>query len=279
MTAPLTTVQREPKAAMGRLGKALVAILTIVPEEYEAIRKVDDFSKFVERTPFRYRNRKTDGEYDIVLAQALDRSNVPCGEMVTEVAEKFRPEFLILSGIAGGVSDRDSVSLGDVIVADYVDYYEMRKFSKKKDQLRRLPLDHPSALLRSFAQRVEQEGAWKDGIKVDRPSQGSPKVIVGNLIAGEKLLGDKGNKYQSRILSTFDKALAVDMESFGLARSVYTARGTRYYNLNYLVVRGISDLVDHEDNDDERKKWRPYAAATAAAFAVSVADQVLASYE
>src|SRR3546814_19273268 len=84
----------------------------------------------------------------------------------------------------------------------------------------------------------------------------------------------KENEYQCRILKEFDKELAVDMESYGLARGVYNARSTRHYNLNYLIVRGISDLVDQEGNNEQRIKWRGYAAATAAAFTVSVCDEI-----
>lgn len=110
---------------------------------------------------------------------------------------------------------------------------------------------------------------------MERPKAGEPKVIIGNLIAGEKILGDGENEYQRQILEDFDKAIVVDMESYGLERGVYSARGTRYYNLNYLIVRGISDLVNDPGNDDTRRRWRDYAASTAAAFALAVVDELV----
>jgi nucleoside phosphorylase len=113
-------------------------------------------------------------------------------------------------------------------------------------------------------------------IKAERPAAGEPKVIVGNLIAGEKILGDGENNYQRQILEKFDKAVAVDMESHGLARGAYSARSARHYNLNYLIVRGISDMVDDQGNNETRKRWRAYAAATAAAFSMSAVDQLVA---
>jgi nucleoside phosphorylase len=131
-------------------------------------------------------------------------------------------------------------------------------------------------LRETITQRVKMQGHWRDRVAAGRPVDGEPKVIEGNLIAGDKILGDGENVYQKMILEEFDKALAVDMESYGLARGVYNARSTRHYNLNYLVVRGISDLVDKEGNDGQRKLWRDYAAATAAAFALCVADQIVA---
>src|SRR5262249_32858983 len=142
---------------------------------------------------------------------------------------------------------------------------------------RKQAFDHPSMYLReTITLRVKIAGRWLARVGKDRPIEGQPKVLEGNLIAGDKILGDGENEYQCKILREFDKALAVDMESYGLARSVYNARSVRHYNLNYLVVRGISDLVDDEGNDEQRKKWRDYAAATAAAFALCVADEIVA---
>lgn len=261
----------------GRIGNALVAIVTIVEEEHTAVRERGDFNDLVPTTPYLRRNEISARIYDVILAKSADRSNTPCSELVRNVVELFRPEFIVLSGIAGGVRDRDGVDLGDVVVADHVDWYEMRKMSGGKDRIRKQAFDHPSMYLReTITQRVKINGSWLAQIKKERPVEGQPKVLEGNLIAGDKILGDGQNEYQRRILDEFDKALAVDMESYGLARGVYNARSTRHYNLNYLVVLGISDLVNAEGNDDQRKMWRDYAAATAAAFALSVTDEIVA---
>ena len=104
----------------GRKGRALVAVITIVDEEREAVRSIERFTEFVPDTPYLFRKRVADEEYDVILAQSADRSNTPCAELVADLAERLRPEFIILSGIAGGIRGRDGVALGDVIVADHV---------------------------------------------------------------------------------------------------------------------------------------------------------------
>lgn len=262
----------------GRRGNALAAVITIVDEEFAAIRSLDTFTRFDDDTPYFFRSEVSDRQYDVILAQSSDRSNQPCAELVTDLAERFRPEYIVLSGIGGGVGGRDNVALGDVIVADHVEGYEMRKFDKGKDLTRRVAIDHPSKYLReSIAHRVRMSDNWKSRIRAKRPSRtsGDPKVIVGNLIAGDKIFGDGENEYQRRILSEFDKAIVVDMESHGLGRGTFSARGTRGYNLNYLVVRGISDLVNGHLNNRTRKLWREYAASTAAAFSMTVIDELV----
>jgi adenosylhomocysteine nucleosidase len=262
----------------GRDGSATVAIITIVDQEHDAVKLAGNFEDFIGDTAFLCRTKENESIFDIILAKSSDRSNIPCTELVKEIAERFRPEYILLSGIAGGVSSRDDVQLGDIVVADHVDWYEMRKMVDGRSNIRRQAFDHPSIFLReTITHRVKAKAKWIENIRVARPKIGKPKVIEGNLIAGDKILGDLENSYQKEILEYFDKALAVDMESYGLARGVYRARGTRHYNLNYLVIRGISDLVDQADNDGTRTEWRDYAAAAAAAFAMSVADEIVST--
>ena len=259
----------------GRDGRALVAIITIVREEFDAIRSVETFTPCPGDSPFLFRTALAEKRYDVLLAQSADRGNTPCAELVADLAERYRPEYIVLSGIAGGI-DRDDVTLGDVVIADHVEGYEIQKFDGGRSLHRRVAIDHPSKYLReTIARRVEIAGKWIERIKVERPMAGTPKVVIGNLIAGEKILGDGENEYQRKILEAFDKAIAVDMESHGLGRGAFSARSTRYYNLNYLVVRGISDLVNAENNNEARKNWRLYAAGSAAAFTMEVVNELV----
>ena len=99
-------------------------------------------------------------------------------------------------------------------------------------------------------------------------------MIFGNLIYGEKILGDDEDVYQRKILEEFDSAVAVDMESGGLARAVYEARITRHYNPQYLVFRGVSDFVNGSSNAKTRQRWKRYAAHVAGAFAAAIIEDL-----
>jgi nucleoside phosphorylase len=69
-------------------------------------------------------------------------------------------------------------------------------------------------------------------------------------------------------LKPFDKALAVDMESYGMARSVCERRNSIWYNPRYAIVRGISDMASADAaNNETREKWKRYAAQAAAMVA------------
>ena len=181
-----------------------------------------------------------------------------------------------------------------MVVPNYLHYAEFRKLTEQRDAARYFAYDHPTVSLRQdHASGVIQQGAWFDSIDVDRPDEemgdsANPRVHVGSLVAGEKLMSDPRHPEQQRLSIAFDDAIAVDMESVGVARAIHDYRRDPDYNPRFLVVRGISDLltpVDNsggdettarvvETNNEERALWKPYAAATAAAFAAALVEDI-----
>lgn len=278
-----TSIALALQSSRGRKGTAAFCVLTIVDDEMNAARDVFGANVNIPASPYFVKNTSLSSEYDVVIRKASDRGNHPAGEAVKDFIEDFRPEFILLIGVAGGNSQADGVAKGDVVVADFVDYYEVRKMIGGKSLARKSPYDHPSLYLReNFVDPRRAGSNWIPLITLKRPDGiGVPKLIIGNLVAGEKLLSDPDNPVQKKILQEFDKAAAVDMESYGVARSVFNARKSVYYNPQYLVIRGISDLVDvaDEDNDEQRRIWRKYASCAAAAFGRCLVEAVLAQNE
>jgi nucleoside phosphorylase len=173
---------------------------------------------------------------------------------------------------------RDKVGLGDVVIADYVDYSEFRKLSGGRSALRRIPYDHPSHALRTkFTHPLSVASAWAARITTARPDGEArlPRAHIGNVLACEKLLGDPENAYQKSILDEFDKAVAIDMESYGFARAVFEARWSVHYNPQYAVIRGISDIANETGNNAVRELWRDYAAEAAAAFVAATIHEIM----
>jgi nucleoside phosphorylase len=263
-------------AFTGLRGRARIAVLTVVDDELKQLRPALRCTHNLTGTAYWVREQVPHATHEVVLKQLADRGNIASGECASEIIEDFRPHYLLLVGIGGGIEGRDETDIGDVVIADHVDYYEFRKLVGGKSMPRKIPLDHPSRLLRcDIAKPMSDIGHWASAIAHARPTKGVCKAIVGNLIAGEKLLADGSNAVQREILAQYDKAIAVDMESVGVARAVFKARGSVHYNLQYAVVRGVSDLVNADDNDGMRRQWRPYAASAAAAFAAGMIDRLL----
>ncbi len=262
-----------------RLGHATVALLTITTEESDGVRASFDLNDDVGAYAVHRSNKKN--EYPAVMRRAPSQTNVIASLMVSKVIEDFRPNYLFLIGTAGGHSQRDDLKLGDVVVADYIDYSAYWKLKEGKFLERKQACDHPSLYLReNFAEVLRRHPErWVPKLRLKRPDNSSPVVLIGGIVAGEVLLGDSNNAEQKRILDAYEKALAFEMESFGVARTVYSSRSSVHYNPQFLIIRGISDLVDKDpaENQTTRKVWTPLAIDAAATFAKALTEDLFTS--
>lgn len=259
----------------GRVGRARIALVTIIDEEFQAARDVFGLTDNISGTPYFATDASGRVTWDIVLMQATDRSNVPVMGDISVLMEELRPQVIILLGVAGGLctdedKGRDGIKPGDVLIADQVTYVEFLKLEPNKGPLMRsFAIDHPSVALRkSIGTPIQKTFRINDNLGTATPPEaGEFKIHIGSIVSGEKVLGDVKSQVQQELLKPFDKALAVDMESIGIARAVCDGRSSFWYHPRYVVIRGISDLVSASDNDAMRAGWKPFAAYTAALVA------------
>jgi hypothetical protein len=144
---PEASGRRHPPS--GWVGRTRVALVTIIPEEFAAARDVFGLHENVLGTGYFVAEAADRKEWDVVLMQATDRSNVPVMGDVLALMEDLRPQVIILLGIAGGLCDgdrgRDGIEPGDVLIADQVTYVEFLKLHPKLGPLMRsYAIDHPS---------------------------------------------------------------------------------------------------------------------------------------
>jgi nucleoside phosphorylase len=276
--------------AQGRNGTARIAVLTIIDEEFGAVSKALSLAHHIPGSAY-YCSEA--GAPEVVLRQAPDRSQVPAMNTAREMLEDYRPEALFLVGIAGGIAGRSDVGLGDVVVPNYVHYGEFRKLTSKGDLKRYIAFDQPTVSLHERCVHPARRGTWRERILVEPPEPCGPSnSIVGSLVSGEKVYGDPSHYEQRELVRHYSDAVAVDMESYGVGRAMFDARDTVNYNPRLLIIRGISDLVTaldsaempdpaasqaESENNEQRKKWKLYSAAVAAALAAEVIGHFLAS--
>lgn len=277
----------------GRHGSASVGLLTFIEAEFHAVRDVFGLHEHIIGTNYAVATVSTTGSYDVVATRSDQWGNIRAGQIVRSLLEDFRPSYVIVAGIAGGITkptDRQPVAVGDVIIPNYISYFELKKLISGKTERALVPYDHPSHYLRrQFAEPLcsIRPERWTGRVTADRPEPGSPKAIIGHLVSGESLLGDDESKVQQQVLKDFPTAIAVDMESYGIASEMYNQRVTVAYNPQYLVIRGVSDLVQPKPrrgapppaatNQDIRDRWRNYAAHAAAIFAHTLVGDLLAT--
>lgn len=311
----------------GRYGKTTVGVLTVIQEECDAVKAA--LGADVRHRKTRYWHGE-DGHERFVLVKMADRTNVVAFEAARDMFEHWRPDIVVLIGITGALSSGDA-GLGDVVIPDFVHYGEFRKLTEAGDDLRFAAYDHPTVSLRSdIIEGVREEGDWTDRVLSERPELGTDerhgsdpdrlKVEFGGLVAGEKVMGDPDHPEQERMFVSFEHAIAVDMESWGVGRAVHHARSEPDYNPRLIIVRGVSDVVERRKvestdgqaqsgeapevagvsderqtddgrndssvvvhpsgvttvniNNEQRKRWKKYAAASAAAFAAAIVQDL-----
>lgn len=260
-------------------------MLTIIDEEFDAVSSCAALECNVPDSPYYCRDGT---DVSVVLRKASDRSQVPAMGVAGDMLEEYQPEILVLVGIAGGIAGREDVKTGDVVVPSYLHYGEFRKLTSSGDLRRYVAFDQPSVSVReSYVEPIRGTG-WAEKIPLSAPEQTQgPKVIIGSLVSGEKVYGDPTHHEQQQIVGQFGDAVAVDMESYGVARAVFESRRSVNYNPRLVVIRGVSDLVvaagpgeggrSETENNTERQTWKAYAAAAAATFAAAVISRFVAS--
>lgn len=168
------------------------------------------------------------------------------------------PDLAFFLGVAGGVQD---VKLGDVVAATVVHDYERGK--EGPDGYESRSLQHKSAFpLKQLAGMTEMDAVWQKRIQaaneelLDPP----PRALVEEIAAGEKVVAKRDSTTGKLISEVAPRAVAVEMEGAGFLNAV-----DRFSKVDGLVVRGISDLLDHKHKSDAFG-WQQQAAANAAAF-------------
>jgi nucleoside phosphorylase len=274
-----------------RVGQASVdlAIITVLQEEYEAVLRL---LKRVRRV---IGSATIDNQHAWVVGQVdAPQSQVPytvalamsprAGTNAAVVATKntlqaFDPRCILVVGIAGGLRD---LRVGDVVVADRICAYEYGKVDDGRFQPR-ADLDSPTdaALTSAASTLAARHPDWFR--QLDEPAELkrlSPKIVIGNVASGDKVVDDPTDSFFASIMSSRPKVIAVEMEGAGAAAAIQDARETQRA-VSFGMIRGISDLPQPAGSrrgrnprvskqTELRDSWKAAASATAAAVAIQL---------
>jgi nucleoside phosphorylase len=153
------------------------------------------------------------------------------------------------------------VQLGDVVAATKVYGYEAGKVSAT---FRIRP--NVANVTYRLEQRIRAEARkpdWLQRIREQIPGR-VPRVFVGPIAAGEKILASTDSAEWQFLKEFYDDALAVETEGYGFFQ---TARANS--QVEALVIRGISDLIDNKSEADAAHS-QAIAADHASAFAFEI---------
>jgi len=184
--------------------------------------------------------------------------NIPVAATAQEVFSHFKPAAVLFVGVAGGIKD---VRVGDVVAATRVYGFESGKAAD--DFLSRPDVAMSSNRLIQRARAEARKERWRERLE---PVSGSPvahQVYIGPIAAGSQVIASTRSPLYQFLVQHYSDALAVEMEGRGFLEAAWRNQ------IDALVVRGISDLIDKKSESDATGS-QPLAARNAAAFAFEV---------
>ncbi|GLW67548.1 purine phosphorylase [Actinomadura rubrobrunea] len=246
-----------------------IVVLTALDVEYEAVRnKLDGprLHRHPQGTRFEI-GRLAGGRCRIALG-LVGKGNQSAAVLAERAIAEFSPIALIFVGVAGALHSH--VALGDVVVATHV--YAFHGGTSEDDGFKSRPrVWEVSHGAEQIARHVARDRSWAGHVRDHRRA---PKVHFGAIAAGEVVLNSTVSAHARWIRRNYNDALAIEMEGAGVAQAAHLNR-----SLPVVVVRGVSDRADGTKEATDRRRWQARAVSNAAAFAVALAENLVAEEE
>lgn len=227
-----------------------VAILTALSLEYDAVlTRLTDVERVTHPRGTIARRGQLPGTPWQVAVVNMGEGTLTAATLTERVLTWFDPEAVLLVGVAGGL--KDDIEIGDVVVATKV--YAIHGGKQTPDGF----LVRPEAWRASH--RLEQ--AAKEALRGTTDFEAYFKPIA----VGDVVLADRKSELARHIHAHYNDAVAIEMESSGVANAVHLAG-----EAGALIIRGISDRADPDKSEADKAGSQPRAAANAAAAAIAV---------
>ncbi|WP_431897531.1 hypothetical protein [Nonomuraea sp. bgisy101] len=243
------TVSADPENPPQHASHADVGVITITPEEANAVRNIlglrptrNGDLPFYEGTV-----HIRDTTIRIAAFRALSQGQRSAVMAFDHLRRHYNPAVIVLTGIGGGIHAKAAV--GDVVVATRVVYYDLRKETPDGTRRRGEEREAPSAVghaVNSFFtdhgepatfQAAHDNGDTRDFL-----------VRTGPIGSGETVIADAESEIVRYLKAYNDKVLAVEMEAGGLTQAFHEQDGPQAVR-GWVVVRGISDDASESKND------------------------------
>lgn len=194
------------------------------------------------------KNNKDD-ELKIVATYLPQMGMSACSVAAIKIIKKFRPKYLIMPGICGGVKGK--VSLGDIIICDLSFDAGSGKFFISNDGKEEfLPDFKTISLSGDLKLQLMEFAANKTLLRHIKDSWQGNGVIneirahVGPMASGASVIANAN--YMNNIIKHQRKLLAIDMEAYAI---FYCSEYCDKPKPIPVVIKVVSDFADHEKND------------------------------
>lgn len=235
-----------------------IGVITIKPNETRAV--VDTFGltrakgAAGERDTYRGSVHGATGPVDLVAIRALQQGQRSMMATLAYLRQHVDPAIYVIVGIGGGINDR--LVIGDVVVANRVIYYDLRRETPDGVRHRGEARDAPAVITHAVNSFFDDHG---EPAKLDAGPGRPFRVRHGPIGSGDALVTDAESWIRKFLLTYNEFTLAVDMEAAALTQFCHEAAPPAP---GWLVIRGISDLADAAKNEDHQASAARNAAIT-----------------
>lgn len=198
----------------------------------------------------------TNSQYKVVVTDLLGMGRVEAANAVGDAVRRWKPKFVLLVGIAGGLA-KAGVKVGDVLISEQIADYELQKLTVEKTEIRWSVHRASPALL--AAARQLRPADWQPLVRESRPQPGEPQRHSGPICTGDKVVA---NGLLNEYREIWTKLIGVEMEAGGVASAAFQAASAP----GFFMMRGVSDLADPDKGNAQTESWRTYACDVAAAY-------------
>ncbi|WKC76530.1 5'-methylthioadenosine/adenosylhomocysteine nucleosidase [Borreliella valaisiana] len=224
-----------------------ILIISATKAEIEEINKIIQNKKSISIEE--HRRKKT-----ITIGKVLDHNIITIATGVGKIntafwtsyiISKYKISHIINAGVASGIYSNKNkfIKVGDVIIStETISYdFNLHRFGY---EIGHVP-EHPkkfkadTALIRKASK-----------IKINKITS-----YMGLIITGDQFIDHQNFQ---EIPEEFENAIAIDMESAAMAQVAYN------FKIPFIIIRGISDIVNNENNHDDYKKFLKKASSNSA---------------
>lgn len=205
-----------------------IGIIAAMKEELALLVDNLDDSSVTDFGHFTYHTGQIKGVDVALVLCGIGKVNAAVG--ATLLLDKFRPDCLINTGVAGGFPEE--LAIGDVVISSEVRHYDAdaTAFAYEMGQIPHMPVAYQAdGMLMHLASRAC--GACKD-----------IKVHQGPIISGDAFVHTPHQI--TSIAENFPHALAVEMEGAAIAQTGFL------FNVPFILIRAISDKVGEPRNSN-----------------------------
>lgn len=249
---------------------AYAALIVATPTEEQAVRNMYSWEPvtFADDAQIYYiASFVRDGHLrKIVYARQEEMGLTVAVTLTMKLIEHFRPQFVIMVGIAAGIARSDMAEqiYGDVVVADMIWNYTSGKFvSPDRTEIRfgNVGFISRPAVVKTDAELLEYV----------RQAAASPenqcRVHIGPMATGSAVVTNR-EIVEKQIHTMYRETIGLDMEAYGV---VYAAQNATTPRPKALVIKSVCDYANNEKSDQYQK----FAAYTSCEFAKLLLEKFL----